>query len=184
MKFSLAIALMVALLAGLAIWISRSITVPLAQSVAMAEQLAVGDMSVNIRVTSKDEIGQLQDSMQKMAISLKDVSGAALNIAEGNLAVNIEPRSDRDELMIALNSMTRKLRDVVTNVQMAVNNVSSGSQAMSSSSEEMSQGASEQAASAEEASSSIEEMNGEIALESVEDQGTRAMVLLPRQPDA
>ena len=85
-----------------------------------------------------------------------------MKIAGGDLTVNVEQRSENDELLIALNGMTGKLRDVVDNVQQAVTNVSSGSQAMSVSSEEMSQGASEQAAAAEEASSSIEQMTANI----------------------
>ncbi len=158
MKFGVAIVLVILLLGALAYWITRTITKPLAMAVTVAEQLAVGDLRASINIRSKDETGQLLQAMEKMVGSMKVVSGAATDIAEGNLTVNIEPRSEHDELLIALNGMSGKLRDVVDNVQQAVTNVSSGSQAMSVSSEEMSQGASEQAAAAEEASSSIEEM--------------------------
>ena len=161
-KFLIAIALIVVLLATLAYWISRTITKPLALAVNVAEQLAVGDVSVAIEVQAKDETGKLLLAMQKMVASMKVVSNAAMTIADGNLTVNLAPRSENDELLIALNSMTGKLRDVVDNVQQAVTNVSSGSQAMSVSSEEMSQGATEQAAAAEEASSSIEQMTANI----------------------
>jgi methyl-accepting chemotaxis protein len=161
-KFLITIVMVILLLAALAYWISRTITKPLALAVNVAEQLAVGDMNVLIEISSKDETGQLLQAMQKVVASMKTVSSAAMKIADGDLTVNVEQRSENDELLIALNSMTGKLRDVVDNVQQAVTNVSSGSQAMSVSSEEMSQGASEQAAAAEEASSSIEQMTANI----------------------
>ena len=161
-KFLVAIILIILVLGALAYWISRTITKPLALAVNVAEQLAVGDMNVLIEISSKDETGQLLQAMQKMVASMKTVSNAAKNIANGDLTVNVEQRSENDELLIALNGMTGKLRDVVDNVQQAVTNVSSGSQAMSVSSEEMSQGASEQAAAAEEASSSVEQMTANI----------------------
>ncbi len=161
-KFLVAIILVILVLGALAYWISRTITKPLALAVNVAEQLAVGDMDVLVETRSKDETGMLLQAMQKMIASMKTVSSAAMRIADGDLTVNVEQRSENDELLIALNSMTAKLRDVVDNVQQAVTNVSSGSQAMSVSSEEMSQGASEQAAAAEEASSSIEQMTANI----------------------
>lgn len=161
-KFLVAIVLVILVLGALAYWISRTITKPLALAVNVAEQMAVGDMNVPIEIRSRDETGLLLQAMQKMIASMKMVSSAAMSIADGDLTVNIEQRSENDELLIALNGMTTKLRDVVDNVQQAVTNVSSGSQAMSVSSEEMSQGASEQAAAAEEASSSIEQMTANI----------------------
>lgn len=161
-KFLIAIVVIILVLGALAYWISRTITKPLAMAVNVAEQLAVGDMNVLIEIRSQDETGKLLQAMQKMVASMKIVSNAAMQIADGDLTVNVEQRSANDELLIALNSMTGKLRDVVDNVQQAVTNVSSGSQAMSVSSEEMSQGASEQAAAAEEASSSIEQMTANI----------------------
>ncbi len=161
-KFSIAIVIVVLILASFAIWLARSITKPLAEAVSVADSLAIGDVDVIIENIGKDETGQLLTSMLAMAESMKSVSRSAKEIAAGDLTQEIEPRSEKDELMIALKNMSENLRNVVTNVQIAIENVSTGTQAMSASSEEMSQGASEQAASAEEASSSVEQMNANI----------------------
>lgn len=70
-----------------------------------------------------------------------------------------EGRGDEiGQMAAALNVMTSKIGEVVTNVKSASDNVATGSQQMSSSSEEMSQGASQQASSVEEVSSSMEQM--------------------------
>jgi methyl-accepting chemotaxis protein len=85
-------------------------------------------------------------------------------LAAGNLDHRIESRSNDEVGMLAVsvNTMVRKLRDVVADVKSAANNVSAGSQQLSSGAAQLSQGTTEQAASAEEASSSIEEMNATI----------------------
>jgi methyl-accepting chemotaxis protein len=147
---------------GIAIFITRSIVKPLEKAVVVADALAIGDLSVTVVAESRDEVGQLLDSMEKMVASTRDVVGLAGKMAEGDLTVELRERSSKDELILSLKEMVVNLRDVVGTVQGASEQVSAGSQALSASSEELSQGASEQAASAEEASSSIEQMTANI----------------------
>ncbi|MDG5470083.1 methyl-accepting chemotaxis protein [Deltaproteobacteria bacterium IMCC39524] len=153
-----------ALLLGIIIaWlITRSIVKPLNVALATAQSLAVGDMTMSIDSTSRDETGQLLVAMKEMIVSNQKVADMAANVAEGDLDIELIQRSDKDELIEALANMVSKLKDVISNVKLSVENVASGAQAMSASSEEMSQGASEQAAAAEEASSSVEQMTANI----------------------
>ncbi len=76
-------------------------------------------------------------------------------LSEGDLSVDFQVdmrrRDEIGQLLIAMQHMVEKLREIAGSVQSGAMNVASGS-------EELSQGASEQAASAEEASSSMEEM--------------------------
>ena len=139
-----------------------SITRPVKQGVAMAEEVAGGIFSRRLNLQRGDEIGQLSIALDNMADSLQQTADVADEIARGNLDVEITPASNQDQLGTAMKKMVIKLRDVIGQVRGAIENVSSGAQAMSASSEEMSQGASEQAASAEEASSSIEQMTANI----------------------
>jgi len=147
---------------GFAYFLTRSIVAPLNRAVAVAEHIAIGDVSMTIEAPGSDEVGQLLKAMEKMVHSTREVVGVAKEVADGNLGVDVVERSVKDELLIALKGMVVNLRDVVGTVQGAAEQVSAGSQAMSASSEELSQGATEQAASAEEASSSIEEMTANI----------------------
>ena len=145
-----------------AYFFSRSLTKPLNLSVELAEEIALGNFDMRLKMERTDEIGDLCASLDKMALSLKETADGAVKIAEGDLSVVIKPASDKDQLGKAMQTMVDTLADVINNVRQSADNVASGSQAMSASSEEMSQGASEQAAAAEEASSSIEQMTANI----------------------
>ncbi len=145
-----------------AYFFSGSITRPVKEGVAMAEEVAGGMFGRRLNLNRGDEIGQLADALDKMADSLQQTADNADEIAKGNLDVKITPASSKDQLGTAMQQMVIKLRDIIGQVRNSIENVASGAQAMSASSEEMSQGASEQAAAAEEASSSIEQMTANI----------------------
>ena len=147
---------------GVAFVITRGIVKPLEKAVLAADSLAVGDLSVRLSAESRDEVGQLLLAMEKMVASTREVTGLAKEVAGGNLTVDVTPRSNKDELLIAFQEMVQQLSEVCGTIQGAAGQVTAGSQALSASSEELSQGATEQAASAEEASSSIEEMTANI----------------------
>lgn len=161
-RFAIAIAAVVVILAIISYFLGRSITRPLAQAVTAAQALAIGDMTVNVESTKKDETGLMLQAMREMIDSMKEVSSLAQRVADGDLDVDIKTRSSKDELMLALQSMVAKLLEVVGGVKVAAENVNTGAVEMSANSQQMSQGASEQAASAEEVSASIEEMAANI----------------------
>jgi methyl-accepting chemotaxis protein len=146
----------------IAFFVTRSITVPVAKAVELAEEIGLGDFTVRLNMDRTDEIGQLGSTLDNMANNLQGQAEMADKIANGDLTVDVKLASDKDVLGKSLQSMVKVLKETIGQIMSAIENVSSGSQSMSASSEEMSQGASEQAASAEEASSSIEEMNANI----------------------
>ena len=92
--------------------------------------------------------------------ALAGAVGLANEVAGGNLSATAQARGNDEvtDLIDALNAMTRKLREVVSEVTAATRNVAAGSQEMSATAEQLSQGATEQASSTEEASASMEEM--------------------------
>lgn len=161
---NLLIGSLIALIVGIifAYFITRSITMPLALGVDVAENMSKGILVKNIKVNGKDEMAQLLGAMEKMVTSLRGTVNIAEKMAGGDLNVKVNLLSDDDALGLALNSMIEKLRSVVMDVKSAADNVASGSQQLSSSSEQMSQGATEQSAAAEQASSSMEEMSANI----------------------
>jgi methyl-accepting chemotaxis protein len=64
--------------------VTRSITVPIQQSVKYAESIAAGDLTREILVTNHSETGQLQQAMQEMSSRL---SGIIRDVREGSSAV-------------------------------------------------------------------------------------------------
>ena len=138
----------------------NTMTDNLKATAAMADQIAMGDLSVEPKpLSDKDILGQ---ALQRMTLNLRTTAAIADEIAQGDLTVQPKPLSDKDTLGLSLQSMVERLRGVVADALSAADNVSSGSQELSATSEQMSQGATEQAAAAEQASASMEEMAANI----------------------
>jgi methyl-accepting chemotaxis protein len=62
-----------------AFWITRSITHPLKAAVEIARQVAKGDLTGNLEIKTKDETGQLLESLKHMKVSLTNIVGEVRN---------------------------------------------------------------------------------------------------------
>jgi methyl-accepting chemotaxis protein len=84
------VGLIIAVLLGILVaWlITRSITRPVAKGVEVANRLASGDLTMEIEVQSKDEIGDLMKSMKEMLRSIRnvvnEVKHAGDNVSSGS----------------------------------------------------------------------------------------------------
>ncbi|MGI4859922.1 MAG: methyl-accepting chemotaxis protein [Janthinobacterium lividum] len=58
-----------------AIFITRTITTPINQAVALAEAVAQGDLSQNVKVDGRDEVSRLQRALQNMIVNLHGIVG-------------------------------------------------------------------------------------------------------------
>ena len=82
----------IALGAAMAFLVTRSITKPLNEAMGVADALAEGNLTVKIEVDSKDETGQLKQSMSNMVGKLSHIIGEvntaseALNNAAGQVS--------------------------------------------------------------------------------------------------
>ena len=150
----------------LAIWVGsmlvKAIVNPLNEMVRVADNISKGDLSDRIDTSSNDEMGKLQVSMFNMSRALNKMADAATDMADGNLAVRVDPQSERDVLGNALSRMIDKLRQMIAEVSQGANGLNAAAQQVSSASQSLSQGTSEQAASVEETSASLEEMSASI----------------------
>lgn len=140
--------------AVLSLGISRGLN----QAVDIAKSVARGNLEVEQVPASRDEIGALIKAMYKMVDDLRDMSVAAEKICEGDLTIDIEPRSKEDRLGIALRDMLQRLRDVIVKANYNAEHVASGAAQMSQASGALSEGANRQASAVQEASAAIEEM--------------------------
>jgi methyl-accepting chemotaxis protein len=158
------IGLLAALLVSVVIslLVVRSITQPLAVASGLVEHVSQGDLNHTVEVTSRDELGLMLESLNRMVGGLKDLANVAVKIAEGDLTVEAKALSDKDILGKALIRMLTSLRNTVSEVAAAAGNVASGSEEMSSTAEQISQGSTEQAAAAEESTAAMEEMASSI----------------------
>jgi methyl-accepting chemotaxis protein len=90
------------------------------------------------------------------------IAGIADRVAAGDLEIDDADLAKATGIHRALLDMTRKLREIVGNVQRTAAQLAAGSEQISSTAQQLSQGSSEQASGAEEVSSSVEEMTATI----------------------
>lgn len=91
-------------------YISVNITVPSYRLLELVKKFAVGDLSTEIEIQSKDEMGQLAASILDMKKSMEQIVAHANKIAQGNYTAKLSPRSGKDELINSLNEMTESLK--------------------------------------------------------------------------
>ena len=145
----------------LGIILTRGITAPLAKGVFFAQEIADGNLRIQLDVEQKDEVGQLAESLTFMLGALQYKEEAVQTISEKDLTLEVKPASERDSLGQSLVSMVESLNEMLAQVNEAVDQVASGSDQVSQASQNLSQGATEQASSLEQISSSITEVNSQ-----------------------
>ncbi|ACL06632.1 Methyl-accepting chemotaxis sensory transducer [Desulfatibacillum aliphaticivorans] len=138
----------------------RSVSKPLSQVIAFAEDLRQGDISVSLP-EGKDEIGVMSQALNRVVDELKRKTDIATAISSGDLRQEVNISSEKDAFGKALQNMVWRLNDVVQKLHNAANQVDGGSQQVSESSQTLSQGATEQASSLEEITSSMTEIGAQ-----------------------
>ena len=139
-----------------------AVIAPLNVMAEYVDRISKGDMPPVITDNYKGDFNEVKNNLNSLIDAINVITESAKSMANGDLTIDIQKRSDKDYLMISLATMVVRLRDIVINVMSGADNIASASQEMSSTSQEMSQGSSEQASSAEEVSSSMEEMTANI----------------------
>ncbi|MBM9514896.1 methyl-accepting chemotaxis protein [Desulfogranum marinum] len=131
---ALAGVLMAALIAFL---ITRAITRPLTKAVAVCEELAQGNLTVDIQVDSKDETGQLLAAMKTMVASLRSMftditngvatlssSSTELSAIATQLSTNSEDASSRSAgVASAAEEMSTNMSSVSAAMEQSAGNV-------------------------------------------------------------
>ncbi len=122
----------IALLIGIVLaWrLTRSITAPLNDAVAMARRVASGDLTSTITVTTRDETGQLMQALKDMNDSLVNIIGevrhgtstiatASAEIAAGNLDLSTRTEQQASSLEETASSMEELTSTVKQNADNA-----------------------------------------------------------------
>ena len=132
----------------------------LAHALEASDRLSKGDIHKPVGQPSlpDDEAGDLTRSIERSVDYLRELATATKDIAEGNLEVEIRPRSESDALGNALRKMVAQIGDVVREAAQSAESVAEGANKLSRTAENLSLGASEQATTAQLASSAVEQM--------------------------
>jgi len=146
-----------------AIYMIRVLKAGIGKAITVANTVASGDVSQDVQVDSSDEIGMLLKAMQNMVEAERTAATLAMRLAEGDLRLDVHPRSDKDMLLLSMKDMVERLTNVVVEVQSGASNMAAGSEQLSASAQSLSQATTEQAAALEESSASMEEMSSSIS---------------------
>jgi methyl-accepting chemotaxis protein len=122
--------------AALAYVMGRSIGHAAGQMRVAAIGIAEGDVEQRVDVLTRDELGETAAAFSRMIEYLKEIAAAATRVANGDLTTNVTPRSERDLVGNALQTMVVRLRDLVGGLADAAEGVSSASRQMVTTSDE------------------------------------------------
>lgn len=152
---------------GLAIgWLAfsrlRATNRRLADGAQVASRVAKGDATQSFDISVQDELGKLMASVNEIVVYLNEMASVADRIAACDLTAQVEARSSADRFGNAFQSMTRTLRDLMSEVRNSSQRVATSTEQISLSVLQMAKGAEEQNRLTEETSVSMVEMAGQI----------------------
>ncbi len=157
-----AISTMLALSLGIVIAYrtAKGITAPLTNLMNVARTIGnSGDLEHNIDVSRQDELGELARSFAKMVIYLKEMAGVSESIAEGDLTVEVKPRSSHDTLGNAFSRMVEGLAGLVRSVRDASSQVASASNQVAGASDDSAKIGLQASSAIDEVTSTMHEMS-------------------------
>jgi methyl-accepting chemotaxis protein len=151
-----------ALLLGLLIayYTAKSITEPLTHLITVAREIAdSGDLNQNIDIHRTDEIGALATTFNNMVAYLKEMASVSMAVAEGDLTIEVAPRSKRDTLGNAFSRMSHGLQDLVRTTRDSAGQVSAGSNQVAGAADESAKVSVQASSAIEEVTSTMHEMS-------------------------
>ena len=116
-----------------ALTITRQITRPLNDTLRVVERVASGDLSQNLMIERKDELGKLQGSIQRMTLSLRELIGGIRDgvtqiasaaeelsaVTEQTSAGVNSQKVETDQVATAMHEMTATVQEVARNAEEA-----------------------------------------------------------------
>jgi methyl-accepting chemotaxis protein len=137
-----------------------SITSPLQHLITVAQEIGdSGDLDQNIDIHRNDEIGALATTFNNMVAYLKEMAAVSMAVAEGDLTVEVAPRSKRDTLGNAFQRMSHGLQEIVRNTRDAASQVSAGSNQVAGAADESAKVSVQASSAIEEVTSTMHEMS-------------------------
>src|SRR6516225_7313635 len=137
---------------------SKSITEPLQHLITVAQEIGdSGDLDQSIDIHRNDEIGALATTFNNMVAYLKEMASVSMAVAEGDLTVEVAPRSKRDTLGNAFLRMNLGLQEIVRTTRDAASQVSAGSNQVAGAADESAKVSVQASSAIEEVTSTMHE---------------------------
>ncbi len=139
---------------------AKSITEPLQHLITVAREIGdSGDLDQNIDIHRNDEIGALATTFNNMVAYLKEMAAVSMAVAEGDLTMEVTPRSKRDTLGNAFLRMAHGLQEIVKATRDGASQVSAGSNQVAGAADESAKVSVQASSAIEEVTSTMHEMS-------------------------
>ncbi|HEY2547236.1 MAG TPA: methyl-accepting chemotaxis protein [Candidatus Acidoferrum sp.] len=139
---------------------AKSISEPLNHLITVAREIGdSGDLDQNIDIHRHDEIGALATTFNNMVAYLKEMANVSMSVAEGDLTVEVVPRSKRDTLGNAFLRMSHGLQELVRTTRDSAGQVSAGSNQVAGAADESAKVSVQASSAIEEVTSTMHEMS-------------------------
>ncbi|MDD7334349.1 MAG: methyl-accepting chemotaxis protein [Lachnospiraceae bacterium] len=122
------------------------------------KKIAAGEVDVTLEKYKNDEFGAIIDEYQTVIDNTRYLAEIADKVADGNLMVNVMPRSNADVLGNALKTLVDRNHHALSNINDAAYQVMTSASQVASASESLAQGSTEQASAIEQITASISEI--------------------------
>lgn len=154
----------------IAVQLTKQLTAPLYELEKAAKDLSNGKLDTQLTYHSKNEIGQVSDSMrttiERLSKMINDMNYLLKEMAAGNFDCRTSNEEgyvgDFAPMLHAIREMNHNLSDTMHQINDSSEQVASGSGQVSSASQSMAQGATEQASSVEELAATINDISIQI----------------------
>lgn len=143
-----------------AFYTAKSITQPLTHLITVAREIGdSGDLNQNIDIHRNDEIGALATTFNNLVAYLREMASVSMAVAEGDLTVEVLPRSKRDTLGNAFMRMSHGLQEIVRTTRDSAGQVSAGSNQVAGAADESAKVSVQASSAIEEVTSTMHEMS-------------------------
>jgi len=150
---------------------ARGIVKPLEQLEKIADEIANGNLDIDAKIDSNDEIGQVAASLNHTVVRLKDyilyideISEVLKQIGTGNLNFELKNEyiGDFKKIKDALLDIKKQLISTITGINHASHEVADGAEQISLTAQSLSDGATDQASAVQELQATIETVSSQV----------------------
>lgn len=179
-RFVLVIALisMIAIIFVVIMLVNKHIRKPLNNIVDASNRIAEGDLTVNVKTESRDEVGQLSTAIQTMTENLKGVVGKVQSSASKVASTARKLSSSSEQMKATTEQVSTTSQDIAKGLSQQTSKISEISRAMKEMAESVqqvaanSQRASQGAQNANKTAQEVGKMSGEVAQKMIEMRST------------
>lgn len=139
-------------------YIRKSIKEPLDEILKAIKIIGDGGVDIQLKKYNNDEFGIIIDALNETVKNIKEDALIAKEMAKGNLSMDLQPRTDIDELGKSFEILLNDHNHILGNIKEASIQVTTGSSQVASASHSLAAGSTEQASALEQITASIEEI--------------------------